>query len=99
MSADNWTRCPRCDDRRDKEVAKKLADAKAAYGTVASDEWLQMMNAAQGPQINVDVTTFREDYSIGLHDGVLEISYTGHCKACGLKTEFKADKLIWEQIR
>jgi hypothetical protein len=36
--------------------------------------------------------TFREDYEIyGAQDGVVKVSYSGHCSRCGSGLDFKAE--------
>jgi xanthine dehydrogenase molybdopterin-binding subunit B len=57
VSADNWARCPKCED-------------------LIEDN-------------------FREDYEIGVDDeGAFEVIYTGQCRVCGFKFDFKHKEFL-----
>ena len=79
MSADNWTKCPRC---------YKKAEDKAAlvYGKVSREEYERIRRAVpeDGPE-----ETLREDYEIGIYDGMFEVTYSGYCAECGFEFNFE----------
>jgi len=86
VSADNWTICPRCAKLA---LGKKLflsLKAAESYGKVSEDEYWEMLDDIQ-PLTNPG-NTLREDYEIGIYDGVFDVSYRGHCPKCGFTKEF-----------
>ncbi len=91
MSADNWAVCPRCDSARDRELARRGAEVDAAYGKVTPEDFDVMrrdLRAFAGQRVD---NTFREDYEIGVHDGVFSVDYRGHCETCDLQHSFKTE--------
>lgn len=93
MSADNWTQCPRCLQRRAAEITSRAAHIETIYGTVTAAEY----EAARAEVEKLRTTTlgswFREDYEIGMQpDGTLSIGYSGSCSTrsggCGLVVKF-----------
>lgn len=86
MSADNWTNCHKCEEkaaeqwRRDK---KKLDDS---YGKIPAEEFLERVQAfPKSPVCKAD--TLREDYDIGIHEGVFYVQYSARCEADGCSFE------------
>jgi len=89
MSADRWSKCPRCggdvDTRR-----------SAAYGTIPREEYERLIRveAAYPPE------TLREDWEIFLRDGRFYVSYGAMClggedrKGCGFSFEFKHEEAV-----
>lgn len=97
MSADNWTKCPRCTERAAAEL-KKIEDAvDALYGTVPVEEFdaaRAMLEKKREKNVNRE-ETFREDYEIfGAEDGVVTVGYRGACTACGLTLSFEENHPI-----
>lgn len=88
MSADNWATCPRCFDREKAKHDEKMAELKAKYGKVSADEW-SVISKRITERPDVDTETFREDWEIGMYEGIFEVSYSGRCEKCGLAHQFK----------
>ena len=91
MSADRWSRCPKCEksawDELDKlgaavEAAEKANDL-AAYkkAQAALDKVVRPSKLEQ---------TMREDWDLGFDDdGKFSVVYDAHCNKCGFKFEHK----------
>ena len=89
MSADNWTTCPNCLN----EYEKKLKLINESYGKVSAEEYIKMLSTLKDPVYNK--STLREDYEMGIKDGVFEINYQSYCEICdwGFKYNFVKDVL------
>jgi len=90
VSADNWAVCPTClaaANAELEELARQIADG---YGVLPVEEWDGLRTRlAQGIDER-KLTTFREDYEIyGAEDGVIYVSYSGHCQKCPAGLDFK----------
>lgn len=105
MSANNWTRCPRCYDQKVQSVvrADKLErEAQLQYGKVSAEEYIALVKRASdkrlatADELNRFEQTFREDYDIGLskETGNFVVRYTGRCSVCGLKVDFKHEQEV-----
>ena len=91
MSADNWAICPRCKARAAAEKEARIEQARLAYGKVSQEEYAELVERSL-EEIEVP-TSFREDYEFwGANEGVLHISYSGHCQDCGLALDFQDEK-------
>lgn len=93
MSADNWEYCPRCMQVKEQEWDKLRKGLEKKYGKVPAGEWIQE-RATIDKRIESEKKgieqTLREDYELGLgSDGQFYVSYSGHCKNCGLSHQFK----------
>lgn len=94
MGASNWAVCPRCMNRARAAEAAALAQVMASYGKVPVAEF-DAARAAVIPVDPGDYRTFREDYEIlGAGEGTVQVSYRGHCGACGLHLDFKDEHAI-----
>lgn len=94
MSADNWTRCPRC--VREAIAAKEVQHeaARAAYGTLPVEEFDRLRADAEEPVKFED--TVREDYEFyGFEDGTVVAVYEGTCQKCGLSTKFRHEQVVY----
>lgn len=80
MSADNWATCPKCKQ----EVEDK---AKNAYGKVSESEYLAILKAHNDTQSGLR-QDLREDWEIGIYDGVFEVSYFASCEKCGFEFSY-----------
>jgi hypothetical protein len=94
MSADNWDKCPRCVSRNLHTIAELAGKVSEAYGSVDVETFDQMRQELSDKQAAHDdynaFRTFREDYEIyGAEDGLVEVSYRGGCRECGLSLEFE----------
>jgi hypothetical protein len=93
----NWDVCPKCWDVAMDEFRKKHADVMALYGTVPVNEFDAARDALE-PPVKQDFRTFREDYEIyGAETGLLQVSYRGNCKRCGIVLKFEFDKQLWPE--
>lgn len=90
MGADNWTICPRCAENAAAAYETEQGRVNAAYGKVPLKEYHDMLSI----KIPVIRATFREDYCIGLNNGVFEVSYSGRCLECDLAYHFKHKKVV-----
>lgn len=93
MSADNWAICPRCLARAQKSAADMTASAMDSYGKVSVKEFDERRRKADAFAKDAlderQLTTFREDYEIGLYQGAIHVTYDGACATCGLALEFR----------
>lgn len=95
MSADNWAACPACVKRLDVAVGEAERAAEKAYGVVPVDEWMKLRDTVAAAQAKRDEPeqTLREDYEIGVSDGVFEVDYRAHCSKCQWSYAFKHDAI------
>ena len=87
MSADNWTTCPKCKARREKEYAELVQKAGTSYGVVSPEEYQKM--AQQVSMGIIKTSELGEYYEIGIRDGKLAISYFAECEECGFTFTFE----------
>ena len=87
MSTNNWGECPTCAGT----VKKKLTEA---YGKVSIAEYEKLQKALAE---EVPANTLREDYEIGIHNGMFSVRYCAVCQCprswesgtgCGFLFEF-----------
>lgn len=104
MSADAYSDCPKCLDRAEKEVEARKQAAIDQYGKVSLEEYKKIQRAASFAygdfmdEIDWKYSTFVEQYEIyGSRTGTLTIFYSGSCNKCGLKLEFKEEKLLYSK--
>lgn len=92
MSADNWTACPRCEKRAEREKKKQTLRVEQAYGKVSSKEYCELLAQAQEPIQLKD--TLREVYElgIGIKDDKFLIVYTGSCTCCGFIFRYRKEE-------
>lgn len=90
MSADNWTQCPRCLNRRAMEIENKTTQVAASYGKVDVETFDRLRAECETLKADRLEDNFREDYEIyGAEDGTVEVRYSGKCTTCGLALTFK----------
>jgi hypothetical protein len=77
MSADNWTKCPKCSN--EDEIHKK-------YGKIPLKEFNLLLESVNTKDI------LREDYEIGIYDGTFSVSYHAQCTKCDYEFSFKTEK-------
>jgi hypothetical protein len=96
MSADRWSKCPKCRDTKTAEIEKfeKLVDE--AYGKVTAEKFKELNNQLSAMRAEAfkaserNGYSFREDWEVTeSEDGVVEINYSGSCNICKLQTSFK----------
>lgn len=92
MSADNWTYCPRCRERTDKLNETRIKAPGKAYGKVAQDIYLKLLEDAK-KLVPYD-ESLREDYEIGIDkEGKFYVDYSAGCD-CGFKFQYKHEEKI-----
>lgn len=88
MSADNWTICPKCNQKQQKEHEKLEDKVRANYGLVPIREWLELKSKLDNP-MKPDFT-LAEDYSIGIDSsGVFAVDYQAKCTVCGFSFHYE----------
>lgn len=97
MSADNWAQCPRCTAEASAKFEAREVAIQATYGVAPVDEFDAARQSLADDRTAFErrYPTFREDYEIcGAETGVITVSYSGHCKECGLELSFKEEHPI-----
>lgn len=62
------------------------------YGNIPLAEFDELRQRVETPIDEDKLRTFREDYEIyGAEDGVIHISYGGHCSVCGTECNISQD--------
>lgn len=94
MSADRWSNCPRCKQRRAEEVKAKDAQVAAAYGNVPIEQWDELRRESYDLMDAPLEATLREDYEFwGVSDGqVFHASYSAGCSVCGFTFLFEHEQ-------
>lgn len=90
MSADNWTMCPRCVMADEEDRAKKSREVNKLYGVVSQEEYVVALNASKERKFIDD--SLHENYSVGIENGVFEVTYSASCSKCHFKFEYKYTK-------
>jgi len=99
MSANNWTKCPKCEAKLIAEKAAKLDKARKSYGKVTAEEYEGRMALAQSASRKEPGDTLREDYEIGIDGSEFFVSYYASCHACGFKYQYKIRQSSIEPIQ
>ena len=86
MSADNWSECPICKNKKKKDVEK----LQKAYGNISMEKFQEMVEELDNQEADeYDGTPLREDYEVGVSDdGLAYIIYSGICQNCGASWQF-----------
>ncbi len=92
MGADNWAKCPKCQQLKEQRLNK----VNESYGQVPPEDYLRLVKEAEEtgihPRGRTD-TPMREDWEIGTDEsGIFSIDYSCHCDACGFEFEYKFEK-------
>ena len=95
MSADNWTVCPNCQEKRNKEIEARTKKINAAYGTVSREKYAELNEELKTFEQTKIGQNLREDYEQGILNGEYYLSYSAVCTIC--KWSFK--KEISEKIK
>ncbi len=88
MSADNWTYCPKCRAEHDTALKKEQKRVADLYGKVDVAAFDAARAALKTLEDATPEQTLREDYEIGIYNGVFSINYGAGCE-CGFRYEFK----------
>jgi len=89
MSADNWAKCPQCAELS----LKRKKEIKQLYGKIPEIEYSELLRKQKEIE-EKDECTLREDYEIGIFEGIFEVSYSGHCSKCGFEKQFSHNETI-----
>ena len=80
MSADNWSKCPKCKEVAEKDKAKLIEKAAESYGKIEVEKYDDMVKKASGV-VELE-ETLREDYEFYLEEDILSIKYNCSCNKC-----------------
>lgn len=94
MSANRWSICPQCKSDRIAAVAKLRADARAMYGKATAEEYAKAIREADEIEIENMEEDLREDWELGLRDGVFRVGYRAECQCCGWLFVFDEERKI-----
>lgn len=93
MSADRWTICPQCEKMLADEKVALLDKIQRSYGKVSEDEYQELLieleNLKQKPR-----RTLREDWELGVREGVFSVKYYAECSKCGFSKVFEHREVI-----
>ncbi len=87
MSADNWAQCPRCMEQHKQSIKDAEEHERRAYGKLPPEDYMALVR--ENAERTEPDSTLREDYEIGVYQGVFSIHYTGACKVCGFRIRFE----------
>lgn len=97
MGADNWAQCPKCKKIEETKIKNLELELEKSYGMIP----LGNFNIKQQEIIEIKqkaekklTTTLREDYEIGIWNGIFEIIYTSSCNVCGFQYKFKSSEQL-----
>lgn len=94
MSADNWTTCPKCEQEKAKNIERKAQEVNDAYGKVSVVEYQHLQKTLDN-LINTSLPrTLREDYEIGIDNGVLSINYEAGCRVCKFHYSYRHNESV-----
>ncbi len=89
MSADNWMHCPKCLQKHQEDRDREIKAAKAKYGIVDADKYVDAMEKAEAIPEFPEEPTFRENYELGMEsDGTFAVGYSGFCTKCAYSHTF-----------
>jgi hypothetical protein len=89
MSADNWSKCPRCARLREEKLAALDLKIAQSYGSVSIEAFDQMRTEREALASDPLDRTVREDYEFwGIEEGEFNARYRAKCTACGFEHSF-----------
>jgi len=89
MSANNWTKCPKCEAKLSNKKAVTLDKARKCYGKVSAEEFESRMGLAKAFSGEALEDTLREDYELGIDGNTFSVSYRASCEECDFSFEFR----------
>lgn len=93
MSADSWTKCPKCRHEALRVQGKALKEANAAYGVKKMDVFLSIKKAAEVPIKLED--TLAGNHDIGISStGQFKVIYEAHCQICDFKYKYSFQETV-----
>lgn len=100
MSADNWTRCPKCCAEWSKRQDEAIQELSASYGKVSQEEYATLKEKTINPKRPDE--TLREDYEVGVGVSLrnslvtlFSVSYGCSCQECGFSFSFNHEQQIF----
>jgi hypothetical protein len=95
MSADNWAKCPKCQDILNKAFTSKTERIKNLYGKVSAEEYNLKVRAIEAEAETPINDTLREDYVICINsDGEFHVNYGGSCEVCGFHFHYQHEEKV-----
>ncbi|MDA4131526.1 MAG: hypothetical protein OK454_00160 [Thaumarchaeota archaeon] len=95
MSADNWTTCPACYDKAQKEAIEEHERVANLYGVISVEEFDAERAALPDIDPQID-STFREDYEFyGASQGEIHYIYKGRCMTCDCKIKVEGSERFY----
>ena len=91
MSADRWTKCPKC-------TAKKndaLESVRKLYGKISAEAYTQkLQEAAASAMSEHNRETLAEYYEVGVYGDRFRVDYGAACDKCGWTKSFKHEEKV-----
>jgi predicted Zn-ribbon and HTH transcriptional regulator len=94
MSADNWAKCPQCQEDLRLEREKNFETLEGQYGKIPKLEYDKALAILTDQNTTEITSSLREDYEIGIWDEEFFVSYKGRCDNCGFSYEFKTKEKL-----
>jgi len=83
MSADNWTTCPKCNEKHIQSLHDARRQLDKLYGKVSLSQYQAEEARVRNLENAKSENTLREDYSQGTNDvGEYNVSYSCSCSIC-----------------
>lgn len=92
MSADNWSKCPNCSEIKQNKIDKLDKKITNSYGKIDEEKYVALQKTLTVLLIYQVEETLREDYEIGMNDGVFYAIYDCSCSKCGWNWHEKIEK-------
>ncbi len=87
MSADRWALCPKCMEQARAAEAALMQKIQQGYGEISEAEYHVLLEELQEMDQLPD-RNLREDWELGIRDGVFKVSYYAQCMECAFVKEF-----------
>lgn len=92
MSADQWSRCPKCTKARLANFENLERQVNDSYGKVPVEEFDRARAHLEAERLKLEsdkFRTWREDFDVtGAEDGTVQFDYRGSCSVCRLELKF-----------
>lgn len=90
MSADNWTKCPKCLQSKKQRAEKQRRIVANSYGKVSAERFMEMQASITVEDSKDAESTMREDYEQWTdEEGIYQVSYSCSCNECGFEWSYK----------
>lgn len=92
MSADRWSICPKCTERREQKIAKLHSDVEDSYGKVTIEEWDNLRARVRKLEDSDKEDTLCEDFDTRINEEwIFSVSYKAGCSECGFTYAFSTE--------